>query len=248
MMVARWSIDAKFGYKQDVVEAMKRWLRDIAPQVGIDAGAHPAADRLGRGAGSDGPVGARHRRPGRAQPRMGQAGHAFPRTSNGARIWSRTWSRAPAAGKSTAFSEEAGRRRRRGYYFGAAAWPRQREIADALHVVDPRAGRPAPDPHAGRRPGGLRAHAALRRPSLKARGVLRAVESLSSQDDAPRASRSARAARRCVDGPFAEAKEMVGGFFLLDCATREEALAIARECPAAEWATVEVRAVGPCYT
>jgi hypothetical protein len=50
-----------------------------------------------------------------------------------------------------------------------------------------------------------------------------------------------------VDGPFAEAKEMVGGFFLLDCKTKEEALAIARECPAAQWATVEVRETGPCY-
>ena len=49
------------------------------------------------------------------------------------------------------------------------------------------------------------------------------------------------------DGPFAETKEMVGGFFLLDCATREEAVAIARECPAAEWATIEVREVAPCY-
>ena len=35
MMVARWSIDAKFGYKQNVVDAMKRWMSDIAPQVGI---------------------------------------------------------------------------------------------------------------------------------------------------------------------------------------------------------------------
>jgi hypothetical protein len=51
-----------------------------------------------------------------------------------------------------------------------------------------------------------------------------------------------------LDGPFAEAKEMVGGFFLLDCKTREEAVAIAKQCPAAEWAMVEVRAVGPCYT
>ncbi|HSQ81395.1 MAG TPA: hypothetical protein VLU54_09720 [Casimicrobiaceae bacterium] len=37
MMVARWSIDAKFGYKQDVIDLMQRWLRDIAPQVGISA-------------------------------------------------------------------------------------------------------------------------------------------------------------------------------------------------------------------
>jgi len=50
-----------------------------------------------------------------------------------------------------------------------------------------------------------------------------------------------------VDGPFAEAKEMVGGFFLLDCETKEEAIAIAGECPAAEWATVEVREFGPCF-
>jgi hypothetical protein len=50
-----------------------------------------------------------------------------------------------------------------------------------------------------------------------------------------------------LDGPFAEAKEMVGGFFLLNCKSYEEALAIARTCPAAEWATVEVRETGPCF-
>lgn len=83
--------------------------------------------------------------------------------------------------------------------------------------------------------------------SLKQRGVLRAVESLTSLDDSSRLQvRGGKA--RVVDGPFAEAKEMVGGFFLIEVATREEALAIARECPAAEWATVEVRATGPCYT
>ncbi len=35
MMVARWSIDAKFGYKQNVVDLMQRWLKEIAPQAGI---------------------------------------------------------------------------------------------------------------------------------------------------------------------------------------------------------------------
>ena len=39
----------------------------------------------------------------------------------------------------------------------------------------------------------------------------------------------------------------VGGFFLLDVPTREAALEIAARCPAAEWATVEVRGVGPCF-
>jgi hypothetical protein len=51
-----------------------------------------------------------------------------------------------------------------------------------------------------------------------------------------------------MDGPFAEAKEMIGGFYLLECETRDQAVAAARECPAAEWATVEVREFGPCYT
>jgi len=81
---------------------------------------------------------------------------------------------------------------------------------------------------------------------LKRRGVLQAVESLVSDT---RATRIAVRGGRDVhtDGPFSEAKEMLGGFFLLDCASREEAMAIAAQCPAAEWATVEVRETGPCF-
>jgi hypothetical protein len=81
---------------------------------------------------------------------------------------------------------------------------------------------------------------------LQERGLLLASESLASHAGAARVQvRDGRP--RIVDGPFAEAKEMVGGFFLLDCATRDEALAIAAQCPAAEWCTVEVRALAPCY-
>ena len=38
-----------------------------------------------------------------------------------------------------------------------------------------------------------------------------------------------------------------GGFFLVDCATQQEAIAIASECPAAEWLTVEARGVAACF-
>jgi hypothetical protein len=80
--------------------------------------------------------------------------------------------------------------------------------------------------------------------SLKTRGVLLATHSLKSEG----ARLTVRAGKRTVvDGPFSEAKELVGGFFLLDVQTRAEALAFASECPAAEWATVEVRETGPCY-
>jgi hypothetical protein len=81
---------------------------------------------------------------------------------------------------------------------------------------------------------------------LKSRGLLRMSQSL-------KADRSGTRVRvhgdkpSIVDGPFAEAKEIVGGFFLLECETRAEAIAIARECPAAEWATIEVRELGPCF-
>ena len=34
MMIARWSIDAKFGYKQHAIDLMNRWATDFAPKVG----------------------------------------------------------------------------------------------------------------------------------------------------------------------------------------------------------------------
>ncbi|MFX1677539.1 YciI family protein [Paraburkholderia sp. A2WS-5] len=81
---------------------------------------------------------------------------------------------------------------------------------------------------------------------LAVRGVLIDAQSLVSDKEAARVQvREGRAS--VLDGPFAEVKEMIGGFFMVNCATRAEALAIARECPAAEWASVEVRELGPCF-
>jgi len=82
--------------------------------------------------------------------------------------------------------------------------------------------------------------------NLKERGLLLAAESLRSQAGASRVQ--VRGGRTHVtDGPFAETKEMIGGFFLVDCATREQALALASECPAAAWLTVEVRGIAACF-
>jgi hypothetical protein len=82
---------------------------------------------------------------------------------------------------------------------------------------------------------------------LKAHGLLTVSQSLRSDAEAVRVQ-VRQGKRTMTDGPFAEAKEMVGGYFLLTCKTREEAVAIATECPAAQWATVEVREFGPCFT
>ena len=44
-----------------------------------------------------------------------------------------------------------------------------------------------------------------------------------------------------TDGPFAETKEAVGGFDLLECGSFEEAVEIAASHPVAEFGTIEVR-------
>lgn len=81
--------------------------------------------------------------------------------------------------------------------------------------------------------------------NLTTRGVLRASEALRPDAETVRVER--RAGKRLVtDGPFAESKEMVGGFFLLDCDIKAEAIAIAAECPATAWAAVDVRETGRC--
>jgi hypothetical protein len=45
------------------------------------------------------------------------------------------------------------------------------------------------------------------------------------------------------DGPFAETKELLGGFFLLECESHERAVEIAARVPEAELGLVEVRPV-----
>jgi hypothetical protein len=50
--------------------------------------------------------------------------------------------------------------------------------------------------------------------------------------------------RSVADGPFAESKEAVGGYFYLRVADEDEAVRIAQECPGLEYgAVVEVRPV-----
>jgi hypothetical protein len=82
---------------------------------------------------------------------------------------------------------------------------------------------------------------------LRGRGLLTLAQSLASDSSGARV-RVQNQQASIVDGPFAEAREMVGGFLLLTCETLAQALDIARQCPAAEWATVEVRELGPCFT
>lgn len=46
-----------------------------------------------------------------------------------------------------------------------------------------------------------------------------------------------------TDGPFAETKEQLGGYYILDCKDLDEALTYAAQIPAAEHGSVEVRPI-----
>jgi hypothetical protein len=55
---------------------------------------------------------------------------------------------------------------------------------------------------------------------------------------------SGKKGRSVADGPFAESKEAIGGYFYLQVANMDEAIEIAKQCPGLEYgAVVEVRPV-----
>jgi hypothetical protein len=75
---------------------------------------------------------------------------------------------------------------------------------------------------------------------LSADGTLKAGQPL--MDEARIVS--GRNGRTVADGPFTESKEAVGGYFLIEAASFEDAVAIAQQCPMLECGTaVEVRPI-----
>jgi hypothetical protein len=75
---------------------------------------------------------------------------------------------------------------------------------------------------------------------LEASGELIVTEALTQPSRAKRVSVSGG---RTVtsDGPFAEAKELLGGFYLIDCDSEERAIEIAARVPEAQLGLVELR-------
>ena len=48
-----------------------------------------------------------------------------------------------------------------------------------------------------------------------------------------------------TDGPFAETKEQLGGYYLVETANLDEALALAARIPSGRWGAIEVRPIIP---
>lgn len=91
------------------------------------------------------------------------------------------------------------------------------------------------------RAAGLEAYAALNE-ELAASGELVVTEALADPARTTRVTvREGQALT--TDGPFAEAKELLAGFYLVDCETHDRAVEIAARIPEAQLGLVEVRPV-----
>ena len=79
---------------------------------------------------------------------------------------------------------------------------------------------------------------------LREAGVLRAVNRLHSTESAT-SVRVRDGQAEITDGPFAVTKEVLAGYYVLECADLDEALEQAARFPGARYGTVEVRPVMP---
>ncbi len=78
--------------------------------------------------------------------------------------------------------------------------------------------------------------------SLQKAGVLLALDGLHPPSMGARISFSG-GKPRVTDGPFAEAKEVLGGYWMIQVKSKEEAVEWAKRCPASDNEVIEVRQV-----
>jgi hypothetical protein len=78
--------------------------------------------------------------------------------------------------------------------------------------------------------------------SLQKAGVLLALDGLHPPSSGARVSFAGGKAK-VTDGPFTEAKEVVGGYWMIQVKSREEAIEWATRCPGSENEVIEVRQV-----
>ena len=80
--------------------------------------------------------------------------------------------------------------------------------------------------------------------SLRQAGLLVGVQRLHSTESAT-SVRVRDGETEIVDGPFAVTKEVLAGYYVVECAALDEALKVAARIPAAGWGTIEVRPLAP---
>ena len=80
--------------------------------------------------------------------------------------------------------------------------------------------------------------------ALKKAGVLLGGERLKPTSTAT-SVRVAQGKTEVLNGPYAETKEQLGGYYMIDVADLDAAIAWAARCPGASFGTMEVRPIWP---
>jgi len=73
----------------------------------------------------------------------------------------------------------------------------------------------------------------------------RSVTGHKLHDGAGRVMQGAGSLMKVTDGPYAEAREVIGGLFVLDAASYDEVVELSKDCPHLEFGSIEIREVQP---
>jgi hypothetical protein len=64
-------------------------------------------------------------------------------------------------------------------------------------------------------------------------------------DKQGRVIRGSGAAMKVTDGPYAEAREVIGGLFVIEAASYDEVVELTKDCPHLDFGSIEIREVQP---
>ena len=73
----------------------------------------------------------------------------------------------------------------------------------------------------------------------------RKVEGHKLTDGQGRIMRGATGQTKVIDGPYAEAREVIGGLFIVEANSYEEMVELSKDCPHLDFGTIEIREVDP---
>ena len=76
---------------------------------------------------------------------------------------------------------------------------------------------------------------------LRAEGVM--LDGAKLQDEPGKVVRRQDGRVRATDGPHTESKEVLGGYYVMQAASYDEAVALVSDCPHLEFGTIEIRAI-----
>ena len=73
----------------------------------------------------------------------------------------------------------------------------------------------------------------------------RKVEGHKLTDGEGRVMRGGAGRTKITDGPYAEAREVIGGLFILEADTYDDVVELSKDCPHLEFGSIEIREVEP---